>query len=47
MLPIATDENFSGRILRGVRHLMPHLDALRVQDTEMYKSPDPGFLNGV
>ncbi len=44
MLSIATDESFNGSILRGLRHRLTGLDALRVQDTEMYKSPDPVLL---
>ena len=44
MLSIATDENFSGRILRGLRHRFPELDVLRVQDGEMYRSGDPALL---
>ena len=44
MLPIATDENFSGRILRGLRLRMPNLDVIRIQDTEMFKSADPVLL---
>jgi hypothetical protein len=40
----ATDENFDGRILNGLRARLPDLDIVRVQDTEMYKSPDDKLL---
>lgn len=41
---LLADENFNGRIVRGV--LREHLDAdiVRVQDTVMYKAPDPKVL---
>lgn len=32
MLPILFDEDFNGRIIRGLRRLAPHLDVIRVQD---------------
>ncbi|HEV8604465.1 MAG TPA: DUF5615 family PIN-like protein [Tepidisphaeraceae bacterium] len=44
MLLIATDENFNGSILRGLRLRLPHLNVIRVQDSEMYKAPDPVLL---
>lgn len=40
----ATDENFDGRILNGLLTRMPDLDIIRIQDTEMYKSPDHRLL---
>jgi hypothetical protein len=40
----ATDENFDGRILNGLRARLPDLDIVRVQDTEMYQSPDDKLL---
>lgn len=40
----AADENFDGRILNGLRARLPDLDIVRVQDTEMYKSPDDKLL---
>jgi hypothetical protein len=40
----AADENFDGRILDGLRARMPHLNIVRVQDTEMYQSPDDKLL---
>lgn len=38
------DENFNGKILNGLLELLPELDVVRVQDTEMYQSPDPKLL---
>jgi hypothetical protein len=40
----AADENFDGRILDDLRARMPELDIVRVQDTEMYQSPDDKLL---
>lgn len=40
----AADENFDGRILNGLLARLPELDIVRVQDTEMYKSPDEKLL---
>jgi hypothetical protein len=33
MLRLAADENFDGRIVRGLRRVFPDLDLIRVQDT--------------
>ena len=38
------DENFSGPILNGLRRLIPELDVIRAQDTEIYKASDPDLL---
>lgn len=40
----ASDENFDGRILKGLRTRLPDLDMVRVQDTAMYTSPDNELL---
>lgn len=40
----ATDENFDGRILNGLRIRLPDLDVIRIQDTELYKAPDDELL---
>lgn len=40
----ATDENFDGRILNGLRARLPELDVVRVQDTQMYQAPDDELL---
>ena len=44
MIRLLADENFNGRILRGVRREMPDADIVRAQDTEMYQSSDPDLL---
>jgi hypothetical protein len=41
----ATDENFNGHLLGGIRLRLPDLDIIRVQDTEMYQAPDPKLLD--
>jgi uncharacterized protein DUF5615 len=40
----ASDENFDGRILQGLRARLPDLDIVRVQDTPLYQAPDPELL---
>ncbi len=40
----ASDENFDGRILNGLRARLPDLDIVRVQDTWMVQSPDDTLL---
>ena len=40
----AADENFDGNILKELRKRFPDLDIVRVQDTEMYRVPDPAVL---
>jgi predicted nuclease of predicted toxin-antitoxin system len=44
MIRFLTDENFNGRILRGVRREHPDADIVRVQDTILYEAPDPQVL---
>lgn len=44
MIRFLADENFNGRILRGVRRERPDADILRLQDTPMYEAPDPQVL---
>lgn len=39
-----TDENFDGRILRGVRRENAPVDIVRVQDTDIYQADDPTVL---
>jgi predicted nuclease of predicted toxin-antitoxin system len=39
MMRFAADENFNGRILRGLQARLPDLDIVRVQDTPMYAKP--------
>jgi len=38
------DENFSGRILRGLLREDPDIDIIRVQDTVLYQAEDPLVL---
>ena len=40
----ATDENFDGNILKGLRQRLGNLDVVRIQDTELYSAPDPVVL---
>jgi predicted nuclease of predicted toxin-antitoxin system len=41
MIQFLADENFNGRIIRGVLRLVPEIDLIRVQDTTLYQAPDP------
>jgi Domain of unknown function (DUF5615) len=43
-LKLAIDENLDNRILRGLRRFHPELDAIRIQDTEIYEADDPVVL---
>lgn len=45
MLCFAADENFSGKILRGLRRVLPTFDVLRVQDYLPEGTPDPAELS--
>jgi len=38
------DENFNGKIIKGLRREYPQIEIIRVQDTEMYQAPDPDLL---
>ena len=38
------DENFNGRILRGLLHVRPELDIVRAQDAGLTGTPDPVLL---
>jgi GAF domain-containing protein len=44
MIRFLLDENFNGKIVRGLRVRIPDLDVLRVQDTEMYGADNPDVL---
>lgn len=44
MIRFLLDENFNGKIARGLRAREPHIDMIRVQDTEMYSADDPAVL---
>ncbi len=44
MLRLAADENFDGRIVRGLLRVLPDLDLVRVQDTPLAEAPDEEVL---
>lgn len=44
MLRYFTDENFNNDITRGLRIREPHLDILRIQETEIVGAEDPDVL---
>ena len=44
MLHFAADENFNGRIVRGLQRKLPELDIVRVQDTSLAAASDPEIL---
>jgi predicted nuclease of predicted toxin-antitoxin system len=44
MVRLATDADFNGRIVRGLRRKQPSLDILRAQDAGMRTAADPDIL---
>ncbi|MAS37287.1 MAG: hypothetical protein CL610_25020 [Anaerolineaceae bacterium] len=44
MIRFLADENFSNRILRGIRREVNELDVVRVQDTAIYGADDATVL---
>jgi predicted nuclease of predicted toxin-antitoxin system len=38
------DENFNGKLFKGLLNAMPSLDIVRIQDTDMAEAPDPQLL---
>ena len=44
MIRFLSDENFNGKILRGLRIRQPDVDFVRVQDTDLCSAPDPEVL---
>ncbi len=44
MIRFLLDENFNGKIVRGLRARQPVVDMIRVQDTELYGADDPTVL---
>ena len=44
MLRFLTDENFSGKIIRGLLRREPAIDILSVRDAGLTQSPDPDVL---
>jgi len=45
MLRLISDQNFNGRILRGIGLRIPDLDLVRALDAGLAKAPDPVLLN--
>jgi len=44
MLPLIADEDFNGRIVRGLLRRVPQLDIVRVQDIGLRGGSDPDLL---
>jgi predicted nuclease of predicted toxin-antitoxin system len=44
MIRFLADENFNGKIVRGIRREQPEADIVRVQDTAIYQASDPEVL---
>jgi predicted homoserine dehydrogenase-like protein len=44
MLRLVADENFDGRIVRGLLRVLPNLDLVRVQDTFVAEAQDNEVL---
>jgi hypothetical protein len=44
MLRLASDEDFDGDIVRGLRRRLPELDLVRVQDAGLSSAGDPDVL---
>jgi len=44
MIRFLLDENFNGKIVRGLRARQPVVDMVRVQDTQLYGADDPSVL---
>ncbi|MFO7539248.1 MAG: DUF5615 family PIN-like protein [Chloroflexota bacterium] len=44
MIKLATDENFNGKIVRGLLRRQPGIDIVRVQDSPVYQADDPTVL---
>ncbi len=44
MIPLLADENFNGRIVKGLLRRCPDLDLVRVQDVGLGEAEDPRVL---
>jgi hypothetical protein len=44
MIKLAADENFNGKIVRGLLRRQPDVDIVRIQDSPVYKANDPLVL---
>jgi predicted nuclease of predicted toxin-antitoxin system len=47
MLNLAADENFNGRIIRGILRQHPEIDIIRLQDVGLSGAPDEEVLDYV
>jgi len=45
MIRLLSDENFHGKILRGLTHRRPELELVRVQDVGLEGATDPEILS--
>lgn len=45
MLPLISDHNFNGRILRGLRRRVPKLDLVRALEVGLASADDPELLD--
>ena len=45
MFKFSADENFDGRLFRGLRRGLPSLDLVRIQDEGLRSAPDPEVLD--
>ena len=45
MIRFLLDENFNGKIVRGLHARKPDIDMIRVQDTELLGADDPSVLD--
>lgn len=43
-IPFAADENFDGKIVRGLMRRDPHIDIVRIQDIGLAGADDPKIL---
>lgn len=44
MLRLASDENFNGNVVRGLRRRLPQVDIRRLQDAQLLGAVDPAVL---
>ncbi len=44
MIRLLTDNDFNGKIVRGLRRRRPGIDLVRVQDVGLANAPDPDIL---
>ena len=45
MIKLAADENFNGKIVRGLLRRQPDIDIVRVQDSPVYTADDADVLD--